>query len=254
MVAISSQQEKYTKGSGLNGYREMVVGDAPTGYFLLFELLTLILSSLPGLLGFGLRSVFYPFLFNDCGDRPAFGRNVLLRGAKQISLGNKVLIDSGAVLDCRGSDASVKLSDFVSIGRNSAVVAKDAQVELSEGVNIGSNVRIASQSSIKIGASTLIGAYCYIGPGNHQTAEGKAIIEQEMENKGGVEIGRNVWIGARVTILDGVKIGDNAIIGAHSLVKEDVMAKSTVVGTPARVVGTPTRDINSKSIKQRFTR
>ena len=75
-----------------------------------------------------------------------------------------------------------------------------------------------------------------------------------MENKGGVEIGSNVWIGARVTILDGVKIGDNAIIGAHSLVKENVMPNTTVVGAPARVVGAPTRDINSKPVKQRFTR
>ena len=57
-----------------------------------------------------------------------------------------------------------------------------------------------------------------------------------MEHGTGLVIGKNVWIGARVTILDGVKIGDNAIIGAHSFVREDVPANAVVAGVPAKLI------------------
>ncbi|MCB0320464.1 MAG: hypothetical protein KDD60_06010 [Bdellovibrionales bacterium] len=57
-----------------------------------------------------------------------------------------------------------------------------------------------------------------------------------MDLKGGVTIGKNVWIGTRATILDGVTIGDGAVIGAHSLVRESVPSGAVVAGTPAKVI------------------
>lgn len=51
-----------------------------------------------------------------------------------------------------------------------------------------------------------------------------------------IVIGRNVWIGANVTILKGVTVGDDAVVAAASVVTKDVPAGSIVVGSPARVV------------------
>ena len=51
-----------------------------------------------------------------------------------------------------------------------------------------------------------------------------------------VNIGNDVWIGARVTILPGVKIGNGAIIGAGSVVTKDVPDFAIVGGNPARVI------------------
>ncbi len=53
---------------------------------------------------------------------------------------------------------------------------------------------------------------------------------------GHIIIGRNVWIGANVTVLPGVTIGDNAVVAAASVVTKDVRAGTVVVGSPARVV------------------
>jgi acetyltransferase-like isoleucine patch superfamily enzyme len=90
---------------------------------------------------------------------------------------------------------------------------------------------------VEIGESTLVAAFSYIGPGNHKRGDGtKALIEEEMEIKGGVKIGARCWIGAHTTILDGVTIGDDAIVGAHSMVREDVPAGATVVGVPAKKI------------------
>ncbi|MCB0318348.1 MAG: hypothetical protein KDD56_06290 [Bdellovibrionales bacterium] len=237
--AMTAQQNKFTgEKSALSVYKELAVGDSSWAYFAYCELLQLFLSNLSGFFGFGFRTFLYPSLFKNCGARPAIGRSVLLRNPRSITLGNKVMLDDNAVLDSRGKDGTIVIGDYVSVGRFSVVVAKDSVIELGDGVNISSFCRIATQSKVVIGKSTLVAAYAYIGPGNHQLGDDDIpLISKEMENKGGVEIGEHVWIGTRASILDGVKIGNNAIIGAHSLVKDDVPAGAVVAGTPAKIIG-----------------
>lgn len=50
------------------------------------------------------------------------------------------------------------------------------------------------------------------------------------------EIGNDVWIGARVVVLDGVKIGDGAIVAAGAVVAKDVPPYSLVGGVPAKLI------------------
>jgi acetyltransferase-like isoleucine patch superfamily enzyme len=236
---MTPQQAKYTEPnkSVLQIYRELVVGDSSLIDFLYFELTQTLISALPGLIGLGLRRFFYPYLFANNPKKVVFGRSIILRCPKQISLGRGVIIDDYAVLDVRGENAKIEIDNNVVIGRNTAIVAKSAQINIGQGVNISSNCRIASQSKIKIDESVLIAAFVYIGPGNHQLGDDqKPLIEQEMEIKDGVEIGKHVWIGTRSTILDGVKIGEGAIIAAHSFVNADVPAYSVVAGTPAKFI------------------
>lgn len=236
--AMTPQQQQLTsaEGSGLALYKKLAVGDQSWLAFVRYELSLLFLSGLPGLVGLGSRSLLYPGLFAACGKRPAFGRGVAIRQPHRISIGDKLLADDYAVLDARGA-AEIRLGNFVSIGRFSTITAKEGTVSIEAGVNIGSYARIATQSLVSIGESTLIAAYCYIGPGNHSNADPeKPLISQEMEIKGGVHIGSHVWIGAHTTIVDGVTIGDNAIIGAHSLVRESIPANAVAVGCPAKVI------------------
>lgn len=49
-------------------------------------------------------------------------------------------------------------------------------------------------------------------------------------------IGRQVWLGASVTVVPGVSIGDGAIVGAGAVVTKDVPARTIVAGVPARVI------------------
>ncbi|KAI4357177.1 hypothetical protein L6164_001143 [Bauhinia variegata] len=51
------------------------------------------------------------------------------------------------------------------------------------------------------------------------------------------KVGDGVLIGAGATILGNVKIGEGAKIGAGSVVLIDVLARTTAVGNPARLVG-----------------
>lgn len=236
---MTPQQEKLsdTSVSGVALYRKLAVGDASLLHFLGYELAQLACAGLPGLLGLGLRSVLYPPLFKSCGRRPAFGRGVVLRVPKQIAIGRGVVLDDYATLDVRGDDAGIDIGDRALIGRFSTVAAKGGHVSLGAGCNVGSYCRVATNSRVEVGESVLLGAYCYIGPGNHQEGTGgQPLITSPMEIQGGVSIGDHAWLGTRVTVLDGVKIGRHAIIGAHSLVKDDIPDFAIAVGTPAKVI------------------
>ena len=54
--------------------------------------------------------------------------------------------------------------------------------------------------------------------------------------KGNINVGNDVWIGAKSTIMSGVTIGDGAIIGSTSTVAKDVPPYAIVVGNPGKVV------------------
>lgn len=58
----------------------------------------------------------------------------------------------------------------------------------------------------------------------------------DLESKGAVRIGNDVWIGTRAIILPGVTIGDGAVIGAGSVVAKDVPPYAIVAGVPAVLV------------------
>lgn len=235
--AMTPQQKSLTEG-GLKTYKNIAVGENASWISLFgFEIYQILFTSLPGILGLALRSLFAPFVFGKVGKRPALGRNLSIRNPSSIFLGSKIVVDDGVAIEVRGAKGKIQIGDRVIIGKNSIITSKNAELILHAGVNISTNCRIATQSRIEIGESTLIAAYAYIGPGNHQQGDEKSpLIEQPMEIKGGVHIGKHCWIGAHSTILDGVTIGDGAIVGAHSLVKDNVPAGAIVAGIPARII------------------
>ncbi|MBX7138378.1 MAG: acyltransferase [Oligoflexia bacterium] len=197
----------------------------------------LLLSNLAGMLGLGARAALYPGLFRECGRRPAFGRGMVIRRPAQIGLGDKVLLDDYTSLDVRGEAGAITVGDHCIISRFSTIAAKNGRITLGPGVNIGSYCRVATESLVEFGSSVLVGAFCYIGPGNHQLGtDGTPLIAMEMEKKGGVKIGDNAWLGTHVTVVDGVTIGEGAIVGAHALVRDDVPPWTVAAGVPAKVI------------------
>jgi acetyltransferase-like isoleucine patch superfamily enzyme len=72
----------------------------------------------------------------------------------------------------------------------------------------------------------------------------RRMVDGQVESRP-IRIGRNVWIGFDACVLPGVTIGEGSIIGARSVVFEDVLPYSVVVGNPARVVRTLNREPTS---------
>ncbi len=103
---------------------------------------------------------------------------------------------------------------------------------LGERIFINSGCKFQDQGGVVIGDDCLIGHNTVLATLNHDLAPSRRADMHPAP----IVIGRNVWIGANVTVLPGVTIGDNAVVAAASVVKKDVPENSVVVGSPARVV------------------
>lgn len=64
----------------------------------------------------------------------------------------------------------------------------------------------------------------------------KGVYGEILGSGGGIQIGNNVFIGMKTTILKGVHVGNNVIIVANSLVNKDIPNNCVVAGNPARVI------------------
>lgn len=100
-----------------------------------------------------------------------------------------------------------------------------------------------------IGRYSSIGDHCVIGPNQHPTGWlstspafyesqlfGAPVIGPPFEKQSPVQIGNDVWIGARAAIMGGVTIGDGAIVAFGAVVTKDVPPYTIVGGVPAKPI------------------
>lgn len=83
--------------------------------------------------------------------------------------------------------------------------------------------------------------------GNHMSIVGKSVKDvtdevKDLEDTFGeydkdVEVDEDVWIGARVTILQGVHVGRGSELGTGAVIRSDVPPYAVVLGNPAKIVG-----------------
>lgn len=224
--------------SALQKYQDTVIGQRGLVPLLRYELFTLLLGPLPGLLGLGLRRFLYPALFGAAGKNPVFGHYLALRGPHRIFLGDNVMLDEHVFLSFRGqAEQSIRLGNNVLIGRYSQVRARGGTIILADSVSVGAFCYLGTASKLEVGEHCLFGGNCFVGGIQHGFSDpGKLIAEQPLVDRGGIVIGRDVWVGAHAVINDGVRIGDGAVIGANAVVTKDVPPFAVVAGVPAKII------------------
>ena len=110
--------------------------------------------------------------------------------------------------------------------------------EFGKNLTLGSNVfinmgcRFQDTGGITIGDGSLIGHGCTLTTLNHAVDPDRRADMIPAP----ITIGRNVWLGASVTVVPGVTIGDGSIVGAGAVVTKDIPADTIVAGVPARVI------------------
>jgi acetyltransferase-like isoleucine patch superfamily enzyme len=224
--------------SSLKKYQQLFVGTDLIFDLLRYEFLTFFFAPMPGALGFFLRKVFYKKLFAKIGNGTVIGPYVTLRCPKQISLGNTVLIDSNTVLDAKGSDSHIQIGDSVLIGKDNILSCTSATIVIGDDVSIGPNCHIrAGLCPIEMGSHITIGSHTVVISGNPDYKLKDIPMKSRVGSTEGITIGRDVWIGVGVRIIDGTNIGNGCVIGAGAVVTESVPDYAIAAGVPARVIG-----------------
>lgn len=170
------------------------------------------------------------------------GKKVELICRKKISFGRYVNINDYALIDALSEDGVV-FGDFVSLGEKSTIRCSGSLQNLGKGLFVGNNVGLGTHcfygcaGGISIGDDTIIGNYVTFHSENHNYESNDIAIRLQGVNRKGIKIGKNCWLGAKVTILDGVEIGDGCIIAAGSVVINGVYEQNSILaGVPAKQI------------------
>ena len=109
---------------------------------------------------------------------------------------------------------------------------------LSVGAHVifGHHCTLAARDRIEIGDDCMIAELVSIRDHDHAFGSTAGPYREQGFVCAPVRIGRNVWLGGKVTICKGVNIGDNAVIGANAVVTKDIPANCIAGGVPARII------------------
>lgn len=160
--------------------------------------------------------------FRGCGVH--FGRGCQVGRSAHLSLGRfrRVL-------------GSIVIGEECEIDRGAILQSWGGRITLGYNVYVGPSAIIYGQGGVVIGDRTLVSMHCRILSSNHVVPA----LGTDIRSQGDVflptQIGRDVWLGAGVTVLGGVEIGDGCVIGAGAVVTGDLPAGAIAVGVPAKV-------------------
>lgn len=138
----------------------------------------------------------------------------------------------------RGS--SIEIGDYVRIGRFVEIsVLKSANLKIGSSVFIGRSVLINVQEKVAIGDFTLVAEHSSIYDNDHVFHFSNNLIRNQGMRTRSVEIGSDVWIGAKCVVLSGSRIPNGCVLGSNTLFtrKFDGKECSIILGVPGRVVG-----------------
>ncbi len=170
-----------------------------------------------------------------------FGRRVSIQGAGSIHFGKAVQIGDHVDIIAWGRQG-LFMGDYSRIGSHSCVKVSfsfsdpGAFIRIGKNAGIGEFAHLGGAGGLEIGDDCIIGPYFSCHPENHRFPQLNELIRLQGTERKGIQIGKNCWVGAKVTILDGVVIGDNCVIAAGAVVTKSMPSNAVIGGVPARVL------------------
>ncbi|MFE3847466.1 acyltransferase [Flavobacterium sp. LB3P45] len=158
-----------------------------------------------------------------------------IKWGKFLRLGNQVSVSAL-------SKNGIHFGDNVSIGAFSRIVVSTSLNNIGNKIVIGNNVGIGEfaylggAGGLEIGDECIVGQYLSCHPENHNYEVLEIAIRHQGVSRKGIIIGKNCWIGSKVTILDGVTIGNGCIIAAGCVVTKSFAKNSIIGGVPAKLL------------------
>jgi acetyltransferase-like isoleucine patch superfamily enzyme len=175
------------------------------------------------------------------GKGVTFFNSSKIKWGKFLRLGNQVYVSAL-------SKNGIQFGNNVSIGAFSRVIVSTSLNDIGDKIVIGNNVGIGEfaylggAGGLEIGDECIVGQYLSCHPENHNYDDITISIRHQGVSRKGIKIGKNCWIGSKVTILDGVEIGAGSIIAAGSVVTKSFDENSIIGGVPAKLLKSRTNE------------
>ena len=156
--------------------------------------------------------------------------------------GKNIFLHPSVVVSCKSS-LKTNYGGAITIGKHSEIHeyvfihTYGGNIEIGEYCSFNPFCVLYGHGGLKVGNFVRVAAQSVIIPSNHKFDDTTKPIYYQGEDKKGIIIGDDVWIGAGCKILDGVTIGRGVVIGAGSVVTTSIPEYSIAVGVPARVIG-----------------
>lgn len=186
---------------------------------------------------------FVRFLFKFKKFKLGFlGKNSLVISPHLIKFNKNLVIDIDCYINAL-SKKGILFGNNVSIQKRTIIECTGSLKNLGEGLIVGNNVGIGSNSflgcagGIEIGDDTIIGNFVSFHSENHNFDKIDIPIRLQGVNHKGIKIGKDCWIGAKVTILDGTILGDGCVVAAGAVLNgKEYPPNSIIGGVPAKVI------------------
>jgi len=170
------------------------------------------------------------------------GKRSTILAPHLIKFDKNLMIADDCYIDALSKEGIIFGSN-VSIQKRTVIECSGSLKHLGKGLKVGNNVGIGSNSflgcagGIEIGDDTIIGNFVSFHSENHNFDRSDIPIRLQGVNHKGIKIGKNCWIGAKVTILDGTVLGDGCIVAAGAVLNGKVYPKNSIIGgVPAKVI------------------
>ncbi len=153
---------------------------------------------------------------------------------KDVEIGRGVRIRPGVIIIPR--NGKIKIGDNVSIFRGAVLDTYNGSIIIGKNVSVNYYAMLYGHGGLTIGDETRIATHSVMIPANKNYNDHSKPIRTQGETRKGITIGRDVWVAASVTILDGSKVGDGCILGANSTINGETEPYCVYAGSPARKI------------------
>ena len=171
------------------------------------------------------------------------GNNTKIYNSKNISFGKNVTIDKNCIIDGY-SKQKIVFGDCVTIGAYSKLTTTSHFSKYGVGLKMGNNCAVGdfthfgASGGISIGNDVIMGSYISFHSENHVFSDNSKLIREQGTISLGIKIGNNVWVGAKVTFLDGCEVGNNSVVAAGAVVNSVFPDNCVIGGVPAKILKT----------------
>lgn len=162
-------------------------------------------------------------------------RNLKYRINPHIQIGQNVRIESGAFMSTEGG-GKIVIGNNCKIHHKAFLLTWGGDIILGDDCSVNAFTTIYGQGGIKIGNNVMIASNVTLIPAMHQFGRLDMPMNKQPQEKKGIVIDDDVWIGTGVRVLDGVHIAEGCVIGAGAVLNKSTEPYGVYVGIPAKKI------------------